>query len=73
MCLDAMPLRPAVIDDRAYAALDELRRFRHLFRHAYSVKLDARRLQLVLEKAFVLQDLYPSQLQRFLDFLEETA
>jgi hypothetical protein len=37
MRLDVMPLRPAVIDDTAYDALDELRRFRHLFRHAYSV------------------------------------
>jgi hypothetical protein len=37
MRLDAMPLRPAVIDDRAHDALVELRRFRHLFRHAYTI------------------------------------
>jgi len=42
MRLDVLPLRPAVIDDAAYDALDELRRFRHLFRHAYSVKLAPR-------------------------------
>ena len=35
MHLNLMPLRPAVIDDAAYDALDELRRFRHMFRHAY--------------------------------------
>lgn len=44
MRLDIMPLRPAVIDDVAYDALDELRRFRHLFRHAYGLKLDPLRL-----------------------------
>jgi len=51
MCLDLMPVRPAVIDAAAYAALDELRRFRHVFRSAYGVDLDAARLRLVLDKA----------------------
>jgi hypothetical protein len=70
MRLDVMPLRPAVIDDEAYDALDELRRFRHLFRHAYSVKLDSERLQLVVDKAFDLKSIYAQQLDRFLDFLQ---
>ncbi len=73
MRLDVMPLRPAVIDDVAYDALDELRRFRHLFRHAYSVKLDPLRLQLVTRKALALQEIYASQLERFIDFLEGLA
>lgn len=70
MRLDVMPLRPTVIDDEAYDALDELRRFRHLFRHAYSVKLDSERLQLVVDKALVLKSIYAQQLDRFLDFLQ---
>lgn len=70
MRLDVMPLRPAVIDDDAYDALDELRRFRHLFRHAYSVELDPLRLQLVARKAMRLRCLYPLQLHQFLDFVE---
>jgi len=70
MRLDISPLRPAVIDDVAYDALDELRRFRHLFRHAYSVKLDLLRLQLVMHKALALKAIYAAQLERFLDFLQ---
>lgn len=70
MRLDVMPLRPAVIDDAAYDALDELRRFRHLFRHVYGVKLDSARLQLVMHKALVLRTIYADQLQRFVDFLQ---
>lgn len=70
MRLEVMPLRPAVIDDAAYEALDELRRFRRLFRHAYGVKLDAERLLLVMRKAFVLRTMYVGQLQRFVDFLQ---
>ena len=71
--MDVMPLRPAVIDDAAYDALDELRRFRHSFRHAYSVKLDPRRLQLVMDKALALRAIYAGQLERFIDFLQGLA
>lgn len=70
MRLDVMPLRPAVIDDEAYDALDELRRFRHLFRHAYSLKLDPARLQLVTQKALSLKATYRPQLEQFLEFLQ---
>jgi hypothetical protein len=73
MRLDVMPLRPAVIDDVAYDALDELRRFRHLFRHAYGVKLDPLRLQLVMRKALVLREIYADQLERFTDFAQNLA
>jgi hypothetical protein len=70
MRLDVMPLRPSVIDDEAFEALDELRRFRHLFRHAYGIQLDPLRLQLVLQKALRLRKLYPAQLEAFTVFLE---
>lgn len=69
MSLDLMPLRPSVIDEAAYDALDELRRFRHIFRHAYTIKLDALRLQLVYHKAFALHAIYAHQFEQFLTFL----
>ena len=37
MRLDLTPLRPAVIDAEAYEKLDELRRFRHVFRTMYGL------------------------------------
>jgi uncharacterized protein YutE (UPF0331/DUF86 family) len=73
MQLDLMPLRPAVIDDKMVDALDELRRFRHLFRHAYTVKLDPQRLALVLQKARILRTLYQTQMERFITFLESLS
>jgi hypothetical protein len=69
MRLDVSPLRPAVIDVATYDALDELRRFRHLFRHAYALELDAERLQLVLRKAMKLRELHVSQFEHFDRFL----
>lgn len=69
MRLDIMPVRPAVIDGEAYDALDELRRFRHVFRYAYDMNLDPQRLRLVLSKARQLKAIYRSQLEEFLEFL----
>ena len=71
MRLNLMPLRPAVIDDAAYDALDELRRFRHLFRHAYAIRLDPQRLKLVVDKALALKAIYAEQLGQFVDFLQK--
>lgn len=69
MHLNVMPLRPQVIAADAYDALDELRRFRPMFRHAYLVQLDPDRLSLVLRKALRLREIYRQQLEQFLDFV----
>lgn len=69
MRLDVMPLRPRVIDEQAFHALDELRRFRYVFRHAYSIQLDPERLALVLRKALHLRAIYRHQLDHFLEFV----
>lgn len=70
MRLDVMPIRPAVIDDAAYDALDELRRFRHMFRYSYDTELDPARLYLVWQKAKVLKKIYAAQISQFLTFLQ---
>jgi hypothetical protein len=70
MRLDLMPIRPSVIDETAYKCLDELRRFRHLFRSAYGVDLDPQRLQLVLNKALELRAIYSQQIAALLNFLQ---
>lgn len=69
MQLDLTPLRPAVIDAEAYDRLDELLRFRHVFRTMYGLDLDPLRLVVVLRKALKLKTLYRPQIERFLEFL----
>jgi hypothetical protein len=69
MSLDLSPLRPAVIDDAVRDQLNELRRFRHLFRTTYSTPMDPERLNLALRRAQELRDAYPPVLDRFLEFL----
>jgi len=70
MRLDLTPVRPAVIDAESYDRLDELRRFRHLFRALYTAELDPERMALALGKARELRELWPSCIGPFLEFLE---
>ena len=70
MTLDIEGLRPRLLGDEAYDALDELRRFRHLFRSAYRLRLDAERLALVHRKAQILEQVYRADMERFLAFLD---
>lgn len=51
MTLDVPEVRPAVIGGELYGSLDELRRFRHLFRNAYFMSFDPDRLAIVLKHA----------------------
>lgn len=71
MRLDLTPIRPAVIDTEAYDKLDEMLRFRHVFRTLYGDNLDPLRLQIVLRKALELKPLYRDQIERFLQFLRQ--
>jgi len=70
MTLDIEGVRPRFVGDEAFDCLDELRRFRHVFRTAYAVPLDPQRLKLVWEKAQKLRCLYPVDFERFLAFLD---
>ena len=71
MRLDIADLRPKLIGDETYRCLDELRRFRHVFRSAYSITLDVDRLKLVIERARQLQDLYPDEFTQFQAYLDK--
>ena len=71
MRLDLSPVRPAVIDKEAFEKLDEMLRFRHLFRTGYGLSLDALRLQLVVRKALELRSIYREQIDCFLDYLRK--
>ena len=71
MTLDIEGLRPRLLSEQAYDSLDELRRFRHLFRSAYRLRLDAERLALVRRKAQTLERIYRADVERFLAFLDD--
>ena len=63
-------VRPAAISDEALSLLDNLRRFRHVVRHAYGVEIDPRQLRIVLEDARALRPLLWRDVERFLADME---
>lgn len=70
MTLDIESIRPRLVHQQSYDGLDELRRFRHVFRSAYRLQLDAERLALVQHKAYAIEGTYQDDLKRFLTFLD---
>lgn len=66
-------LRPALIDEETFRCLNELRTFRHFFRHAYDTDLEPEKIALVVKKALRLKDLWAGDCQAFTAFLQELA
>jgi hypothetical protein len=62
-------VRPALLTQDSYMLLDNLRAFRHVFRHAYSYDLDERKVRIVLEDVAKLRALYARDVQAFLQSL----
>jgi hypothetical protein len=50
MTLNIKGIRPALLSENSFAHLDELRGFRHVFRHAYTRGLDKERVVFLLKK-----------------------
>ncbi len=64
-------IRPALFSQESFPLLDELRAFRHWFRHAYSYEVEPDKLGIVVTKANKLRDTYKTDIQRFLQQLSE--
>lgn len=63
MQLKIKGIRPALLSEDSYESLNELRGFRHVFRHAYSYGLDDQRVfgllrQVLNKKNVVINDLH---------------
>jgi len=71
MKLEIRDIRPNIISQESYNYLDELRRFRHLFRAAYGIELDWERMELVVKKTLQLKEIYRKEISRFLQFLND--
>lgn len=65
MLLTIEGVRPALLSEKSYQHLDELRGFRHVFRHAYSYGLDDERVIYLLNKVLKEQSKILSDLNVF--------
>ncbi len=71
MAISIEGVRPRLLSQESFPLLDNLRSFRHLFRHAYSYELDERKLKIVLDDAYTLRKIYGIDIEVFLSSLEE--
>lgn len=67
--LDIAGIRPRLISERSYSLLDELRRFRHVFRHAYDYHLEPERVEHLQKKILAQWKLVQADLEAFKAFL----
>jgi len=63
-------IRPPLLTEDATRFFDELRSFRHLFRHAYSYEIDPRKLKIVLEDVQKLKNIYKNLVPKFIEKLK---
>jgi len=58
-------VRPALISEESYRFLNELRGFRHVFRHAYSFGMDDERVSFLLYRVLKKKELLIQDLKNF--------
>jgi len=71
MTLDIEGIRPALIDRQFANRIDELRRFRHLFRNLYKTRLVPAKVRFANEAADGLSETFRTYHDRFDRFLRE--
>lgn len=64
-------IRPPLLTSRSYAILNELRGFRHVFRHAYDYEISADRLAQLKEKILKEWEIIQRDLDNFAEFLKK--
>lgn len=65
MLIEIEGIRPNVLSEESFKILDELRGFRHVFRHAYSYGLDAERIIKLAEKSVRLEETFSKGFEDF--------
>jgi hypothetical protein len=69
MFLDIPGIRPAVLPPEMRGILNELRGFRHMFRHSYDFEIDVKKLQPVIENFMARQGALVGAMSEFRDWL----
>lgn len=71
MFLEIPGIRPAVLPQELRGTLNELRGFRHVFRHSYDFEIDPRKLQMVIDDFLTHQAALSGALSSFKHWLME--
>lgn len=72
MLIEIEGIRPNLLSEESFKFLDELRGFRHLFRHAYGYELDSDRVIKLVEKSLKLKGTFEKDYEVFRGKLKST-
>lgn len=70
MHLEIEGIRPALISDKSYQELNDLRGFRHAFRHAYSYGLDDERVRHLLQRTVKAKEIIFNDFEHFKNLIK---
>ena len=73
MQLDVPGIRPKLLSRESRLVLDELRGFRHIFRHAYDYELDPDKVKSLKHKMLTHWKRLEKDVDIFIDFLQNAA
>ena len=74
MCLEIPGVRPAALSSEiSFQRLDEMRAFRHVFRHAYSYGLDEERVFFLLRRVLETKDTILGDISSFRSHVENLS
>lgn len=71
MSLDIEEVRPHVISKETKVVLDELRKFRHIYRFSYMFELDWEKMIIVIKRWYLSSDIVKKDLKEFTNFLDQ--
>jgi len=70
MTVEIYGIRPKILSKESYAVLDELRVFRHIFRHAYTYEIVPEKINLLKDNLLRNWDLIKRDLYNFKSWLK---
>ena len=73
MMINIKGIRPPLLSLECYEYLNELRGFRHVFRHAYSYGLDDERVAFLIRKTISKKEMVLADLSKFREKIEEVG
>jgi len=73
MMINIKDIRPSLLSIESFEHLNELRGFRHVFRHAYSYGLDDERVAYLIRKTISKKEMILADLSKFREKIEEVG
>jgi hypothetical protein len=69
MTLEIEGIRPSLISKESFTYINNLRAFRHFFRHAYDCDIDKDKFKIIADSVFKIKDMFKKELEDFTNFL----